>query len=63
MKAGPGNYVEAPDIHEEQATWIKIHLENPTPAHVDGEIFSESVCDLEYGIQPGKLKILLPGSE
>ena len=63
MKAGPGNYVEAPDIHEEQATWIKIHLENPTPAHVDGEIFSESVCDLEYGIQPGKLHILLPESE
>ncbi len=60
MKPGAGNYVEAPEIHEETATRIKVHLETPTPAHVDGEIFSESIQDLEYGIQPGRLKVLMP---
>jgi diacylglycerol kinase (ATP) len=60
MKPGAGSYVEAPEIHEEHATFIKIHLENPTPAHVDGEIFSEAVQELEYGIQPGRLNIILP---
>jgi diacylglycerol kinase (ATP) len=61
MKPGPGNYVEAPEIHEEHATWIKIHLESPSPAHVDGEIFDRTIRDLEYGIQPGRLKLLMPG--
>ncbi len=60
MKPEAGNYVEAPEIHEEEATWIKIHLENPSPAHVDGEIFDLNILDLEYGIQPGRLKIFMP---
>jgi diacylglycerol kinase (ATP) len=60
MKPGKGSYVEEPDIHEQQATWIKIHVDKPTPAHVDGEIFTENTQDLEYRIHPGKLKILMP---
>jgi len=60
MKPGPGNYVEAEGIHEQTATWIKVHLESPAAAHVDGEIFSTSIQDLEYQIQPGRLKILYP---
>jgi diacylglycerol kinase (ATP) len=60
MKPGEGSYVETPDIQEVHSTWIKIHVDTPTPAHVDGEIFSKNVQDLEYRICPQRLKILVP---
>jgi len=60
LKPGKGSYVEEPEIHEQEATWIKIHVERPTPAHVDGEIFTNGIQDLEYHIHPGRLRILMP---
>jgi diacylglycerol kinase (ATP) len=60
MKPDVGSYVEVDGIHEQNATWVKIHLENPSPAHTDGEIFSDAIHDLEYGIYPGRLQILMP---
>ncbi len=60
MKRDAGNYVETKDIHEEQSSWIKIHVDSPTPAHIDGEIFTEAIQDLEYHIHPGRLQILAP---
>jgi len=63
MKAGPGNYVEAPEIHEQHASFIRVHLDRSTPAHVDGEIFSQTVRDLEYSIQPGRLNLIMPVGE
>jgi diacylglycerol kinase (ATP) len=60
MKAGPGSFVEKEGMHEQQATWVKIHIEGPAPAHVDGEIFSTGIQDLDYRICPGRLQVLLP---
>ncbi len=60
MKPGPGNYVEMEGVVEVNATWINIHFETPTPAHADGEIFSEAVQELVYRIQPGCLQVLSP---
>lgn len=60
MKPGPGSYINEPGVFAGQMTWLKIHVETPSPAHVDGEIFSEGIQDLEYRILPDKLKILLP---
>ena len=60
MKPGKGSFVEMDGIHEQQATWVKIHIEGPAPAHVDGEIFSEGIQDLEYRICPQRLQILMP---
>jgi diacylglycerol kinase (ATP) len=60
MKPAAGSYVEMDGIHEQNATWIKIHLENPSPAHTDGELFSNAIQDLEYSIYPGRLQILMP---
>ena len=60
MKPSAGSYVESEGIFEQNATWIKIHLENPSPAHTDGELFSYGVQDLDYRIFPGRLKIILP---
>jgi diacylglycerol kinase (ATP) len=59
MKPGAGSYVESPGVYEIHTTWLKIHLENPSPAHIDGEIFSRDVCDLEYRLVPGKIKMVM----
>jgi diacylglycerol kinase (ATP) len=59
MKPAKGSYVETPDIHEVNSSWIKIHVDTPTPAHIDGEIFSKSIKDLEYRIFPHRLQILI----
>jgi diacylglycerol kinase (ATP) len=60
MKPAAGSYVEMDGIFEQTATWIKIHLENPSPAHTDGELFSNAIQDLDYRIYPGRLQILMP---
>jgi len=60
MNPDAGSYVETDGIHEQKATWIKIHLENPSPAHTDGELFSKAIQDLDYSIYPARLLMLLP---
>jgi diacylglycerol kinase (ATP) len=60
MKPGKGNYVEAEGAFEGHSTWLKVHFDTPAPAHVDGEIFSKAITDLEYRIMPGRLNILFP---
>jgi diacylglycerol kinase family enzyme len=60
MKRDQGSYVETEGIHEEHSSWIKIHVDSPTPAHIDGEIFSVAIQDLDYRIHPGRLQILMP---
>ncbi len=60
MQRGQGSYVETVNIHEQHSEWIKIHVDSPTPAHVDGEIFSRGIQDLDYRIYPGRLQILVP---
>jgi len=59
MNSGEGSYVEHPSIHEISSPWLRIHSVGPTPAHADGEIFSEGIHDLEYKIFPNCLPILL----
>ena len=59
MKPGPGSYVEHPSIHEIHSPWVRIHSETPTPLHADGEIQSETVCDLEYHVLPACLPVLM----
>ena len=59
MKPLEGNYVEHPAIHEISTTRLKVHSEQPTPAHADGEVFSSAIQDLEYIIHPQRLPILL----
>jgi len=60
MKPGEGSYIHEPGVFAGEMTWLKIHIESPSPAHVDGEIFSETIRDLEYRIQSGRLKMILP---
>ena len=60
MKPDTGSYVESEGVHEFPVSWLKVHLDNPSPAHTDGEIFSAGITDLEYRIFPGRLQMLLP---
>jgi diacylglycerol kinase (ATP) len=59
LKPGAGNYVEVDGIHEVHTTSLEVILENPAPAHADGEIFSKEILKLEYKIFPQKLRVLL----
>jgi diacylglycerol kinase (ATP) len=58
MKAGEGSYVELEGVYEIHSPWLKVHLETPSPAHADGEIFSLAIQDLEYKVLPGRMQLL-----
>lgn len=60
FKEGAGSYIEADGMHEFHSTKISIHLDHPSPAHTDGELFPEYEQDFEYSIQPGRLQLLAP---
>ncbi|MFC2028493.1 diacylglycerol/lipid kinase family protein [Chloroflexota bacterium] len=60
MKPDEGSFVEMEGIEEMDATWVKIKVDKPTPAHTDGEIFSTELTEFEYRIFPKKLEIILP---
>lgn len=62
MKPDEGSYVEHPSIHEISSPWLKVRSVQPTPAHADGEIFSENIHDLEYRVIPQSLPILMPNN-
>lgn len=60
MKPGAGNMVEMEGIHELNCTHLSIHLDKPSPAHTDGELFDHWVSDLEYKIFPATVPMLMP---
>jgi len=62
MKPAEGSYVEHPSIHEISSPWLKVRSSQPTPAHADGEIFSDQIHDLEYRVIPQSLPILMPNN-
>lgn len=58
MKPGVGSYVESPGVKEFHTRWLRVRLENPSPAHTDGEVFTREIRELEYRVIPGKINIL-----
>lgn len=55
-----GSYVEMDGMQEVHATRISIHLDEPSPAHTDGELFQDWMQDFEYEILPKCLNIVVP---
>lgn len=55
-----GSYVEMEGMYEVHSTKVRIRLDQPSPAHTDGELFPEFVQDFDYSIQPGRLQLLAP---
>jgi diacylglycerol kinase (ATP) len=57
---GKGSYIEMDNMFELNSRKITIHLDQPSPAHTDGELFPEFIQDFDYSIQPGRLQLLVP---
>ena len=55
-----GSYVEMEGMREVHATRVSIHLEEPSPAHTDGELLPNWIQDFEYEILPGCLNMIVP---
>jgi diacylglycerol kinase (ATP) len=54
-----GSYVEMDGMYEVQTRRIAIHLDTPSPAHTDGELFAQWIQDFEYEILPRCLNIIV----
>lgn len=54
-----GSYVEMEGMREVHATHISVHLDKPSPAHTDGELFPDWMQDFEYHILPKCLNIIV----
>ena len=59
FKEGEGSYVEMDGMHEINCTRLSIHLDKPSPAHTDGELFDSWLTDLDYQIFPGAIQVLV----
>ena len=59
FKAGAGNYVEMEGMRELHCTRVHVHLDRPSPAHTDGELFDSWLTELEYTIFPSAVQVLL----
>jgi len=60
MKPGKGSYIEHPSIQEIHTKWLRVHSDQPTPAHADGVVISKNIQDIEYRVVPRVLPVLLP---
>jgi diacylglycerol kinase family enzyme len=60
MKPGEGSYLEMEGMYEVHTSKLSIHLDRPSPAHTDGELFPDYLKDFEYNIYPARLRVLLP---
>jgi len=60
MKEDEGSFVEEEDFHEINTTHLSVSLQQPSPAHADGEIFDREVYEAEYSIIPQGLSLLMP---
>jgi len=60
FKENEGSLVELEGIQEIHCTRLSVHLDRPSPAHTDGELFDDWVQDFEYEIFPKKLELLVP---
>ena len=59
FKEGEGSYVEMDGMREVNCTRLSIHLDKPSPAHTDGELFDNWLTDLDYQIFPGAVQVLM----
>ena len=60
LRPSAGSYVELDGISEVHATWLRVRIDPPAPAHADGEVFAPAIRALEYQILPARLHVLVP---
>jgi diacylglycerol kinase (ATP) len=59
-RAMSGTHGDAPEVTFVRATGFEITLEQPLPAHLDGEVLSPAVRRLSVSVLPGALRLLVP---
>jgi diacylglycerol kinase (ATP) len=59
FKEGRGNYVEMEGMREIDCARLQIHLDKPSPAHTDGELFDHWLTDFDYQIFPSAVPVLM----
>jgi diacylglycerol kinase (ATP) len=59
FKEDKGNYVEMEEMREVHCTRLHVHLDKPSPAHTDGELFDRWLTDFDYKILPGIVPVLM----
>ncbi len=59
FKEGEGSYIEMDGMREIHCTRLSVHLDKPSPAHTDGELFGSWLTDLDYQIFPGAALVLM----
>lgn len=63
VKLMQGTLVEDERVTFTRSTTLKVTSQPGTPAHTDGELFAESLTQINYQILPGKLTLLSPRIE
>lgn len=53
-----GNYTEVDGINEYHTKKLCIKIDPPSPLHVDGELISLGISELEYSVVPNGLKVI-----
>lgn len=54
------SYLGEPEIVQQHTRRLEIRLQQPSPAHADGEIFTESETHFTVEVLPGLLPLLMP---
>ncbi len=58
FKEDKGSYVEMDGMYEIHCTRLHIHLDKPSPAHTDGELFDQWLADFDFQICPSAVPVL-----
>lgn len=58
LNPNKGNYSEAVGFREIDFTYLDIFLTTPSPAHVDGEIFTLDTQVFKYRVHPGRVPLV-----
>jgi diacylglycerol kinase (ATP) len=59
-RAISGDYVKDPAVHQHHTTRLRISMSPDSPIQVDGEIRSQALGAVDYGVLPAKLDVLVP---
>jgi diacylglycerol kinase (ATP) len=55
---GPDNWVNAEEAKEVQSPWLKVTAAEEISFHVDGELFTRTMKEVEYSVLPKTLRVI-----
>jgi diacylglycerol kinase (ATP) len=55
---GPENYTSAEEVTEVQSPWLKVRSKQEISFHVDGELFTSAMKEVEYSVLPKALRVI-----